>query len=113
MGLKDGNVVKNKKGVKDSIDVLGVTYKIKTVLVEDGDAGFCEHKNRIIYLNADMHYGVYLETLWHEIVHTIMDRCGLCESLNDRQTEMLAEAFGCMLPTIMNKNKWLIGLSNE
>ena len=88
--------------IPKKIKVLGVPYKIileDVVSIDDTDSiymGATNEARRLIKLatTTDFDEGAKEQTLFHELVHVILNESGLSRTLTDSENEVYAQCFG-------------------
>ena len=90
-----------------SFQILGHTYKIKLVKVVDpeGNRGEVDFENKVIRIqkpSKDYSFDMALETLWHEVFHSLLDELEYTEL---SKNEELVERGGRVLHQVIKSMK--------
>ena len=100
---------KDIDGKKLTIGRREYTINIKESL-QDNDWGQARHANSEILVRGDLDESSFMETIWHEIVHCMLDATGRIE---EKKNEGLCDILGKMIWWLFQDNPWLVELAKK
>lgn len=93
--------------MRRSFDIFGLRVPVKFFSDKDNNEllGFCTKNPIEIYINKDYGKEEMNSTLSHELIHAVIFRLGLDQTLSREMQEILAESIGELITTEFTPRK--------